>query len=203
MNWLDILIAVFVAGSALFGLRDGLVMQIFRVVSLVLGIVVCARFGDLIARRFVAALEIHEAFAQLLAFTTIFSIISCLLFFVFAYLKAHVNSQGMKVPDHLAGFFLGGAKGVLILGAFMMILIAFPFSADRKDRLSAAIGASVLAPAVSVSIRTVLWAMPEDYREKFDEGVIMLAERARQGVEKIREHETGGAPPAQAGGERQ
>jgi membrane protein required for colicin V production len=115
MNWLDVVILVILAVSAISGLRVGLIKVLFTVVGIIVGIVLAGHFAD----DFAGVLTfIPDGWAHIAAFVIILVVVLIISGVLAAFLSKLISLVLLGWVNRLAGAVLG-----LIVGAFFMAAI--------------------------------------------------------------------------------
>jgi membrane protein required for colicin V production len=119
MNWLDVVLGIFLLIMAIWGLMRGLVSTLIPIIGLIVGIVVAGRYYTGLAHAFHG----HSTAAYIAAFVVI-----VILFMIAAFIVTMIVHRFLKLvlldwANHLAGFLLGAVLGGLIAGAILSILL--------------------------------------------------------------------------------
>lgn len=129
-NWIDIVIAVVVVLSCLFGLWRGLVREVFSLVTWIAALIVARVYSDDLAPSLASTFE-GETTRLVAAFAILFLatfVVGALVNFLLAKL---ISFAGLAMTDRLLGGLFGIARGGLIV--MLGIFVAGNFFADTAD----------------------------------------------------------------------
>ena len=122
MNWLDIVIIVFVVLLGFTGLRQGMIRTVFGIAGLIGGIFLAGRYHDELA----ALLFPSGAVWSNIAAYAIIAIATLVLAGVIGWLLAKlVNFVALGWLDKLVGSILGIAIGCLLCAAILAIVLKY------------------------------------------------------------------------------
>ena len=154
MNWLDIIILVILAVTAVGGFLKGLIKTVFSLVGLIVGIILAGRFYILLADRltFISSEDIARIVAFILIFLIVL-IIAALLGFFFTRLFSAI----------LLGWLnrLGGAAFGVILGS---IFIAAILAVWAKYAGAGSISDSAVATFLLDRFPLILTLLPAEFK---------------------------------------
>jgi len=122
MNWLDVVLGIFLLLIAIMGLMRGLLSTLIPLLGLIVGVVVAGNYYTGLAH---GLFRSHSEAAYIAAFVVI-----VLLFLIAAWIVTRVLHGLLKVIlldwlNHLAGLLLGAILGGLIAGAILSILLKY------------------------------------------------------------------------------
>ena len=157
INWLDIVLAVLVLGAAVLGFIKGLVRELLGFVVVIAGIVLAARWYRPVAA-VAAKLVRSESVANFLGFILVFLGVF-LAGAVLTGLLSKVMKGTLGFFNHFLGGLIGLVEGVLVGGALVFGLLAFPIHPD-------AVAASKLAPICYEAAQTFISLIPQDLKDK-------------------------------------
>ena len=126
MNYLDILIIVFIIISAIHGFKNGLIHEIASLASLILGIYLAVKFSGWAATKFQFFFSENTSF--IVSFIVIFIIVSLGIYFVGKMLEKAFEEAELGPINKLAGMVFNIAKTIIILSVLIFILKFFAFS---------------------------------------------------------------------------
>jgi membrane protein required for colicin V production len=120
VNWLDVVLGIFLLIAAVMGLRRGLVSTLIPLIGLIIGVVIAGQYYMGLAHN---VFRSHSDAAYIAAFVVI-----VLIFLIAAFILTRVLHGLLKVvlldwANHLAGFLLGAILGGLISGAILSLLL--------------------------------------------------------------------------------
>ncbi len=130
MNWADWVIILVLLVSSVISLRRGFVKEALSLSVWVVAFVVARTFEPSLAPHLAGYAETPSAQAMT-AFASLF-IVTLLLGSVVSYLiSSLVKMAGLSNADKMFGVLFGGARGVLIILAFVLYApLLFPFDQD-------------------------------------------------------------------------
>ena len=119
MDWLDLVLVIFLILTALVGFSRGLLRTVIPLIGLVIGIVVAGRYYDALAH--VVSKDSHAAYVAAFAIIVV-------AFLIAAVILADVLHRLLTIVllgwvDHLAGLLFGVLFGVIIAGAVLDVLL--------------------------------------------------------------------------------
>jgi membrane protein required for colicin V production len=122
MNWLDIVLGIFLLISAITGLESGLLGTLIPLMGLMGGVAVAGNYYTGLAH---GLFRSHSEAAYIAAYVVI-----VLVFLIAAWILTRVLHDLLKVIlldwlNHLAGFVLGVVLGGVIIGAMLSILLKY------------------------------------------------------------------------------
>src|SRR3972149_6564498 len=120
MNWLDVVLVIFLIITAVWGLMRGLLSTLIPLIGLIVGIVIAGRYYDAFAHRIFSS---DSTAAYVAAF-----VILLLAFLIAAAILAAALHKLLSLilldwVDHLLGTIIGLATGGLIAGAVLDLLL--------------------------------------------------------------------------------
>jgi membrane protein required for colicin V production len=153
VNWLDIILVIFLILSAFIGLKQGLVRTIIPLVGLIVGVLVAGSYYDALANRI---LHSHSIAAYLFAF-----FITVVIFLVAATILAVVLQKVLSLTilgclDRLAGGIIGLAMGCIIAGTLLALFLKYSLAVSAIDD-------SAVASFLVDKFPLVLSLLPKDF----------------------------------------
>ena len=115
MNFIDIIISIFVLVFAYKGLKRGLIKELISLLSLILGIYIAINFSFLLEDYLSKKLSKYEEFVSIISFTMVFLIVFLSLKTAGFLFKKLVKSLQIGFLDKLLGLLFGASKIALIL----------------------------------------------------------------------------------------
>lgn len=162
MNWLDIIVLLVVAVSMFTSFRKGLSREIIGLVSVVLALMLGIWFYGT-AGGFLSPYVSSPAVSNLCGFVLVFVGVILLGNLVSYVVGKFLRVTGLSLFDHLLGAGFGAVRGVLVVVALLMAIMAF----SDKDRPPAAIVHSRLAPYVAGAAQLFADVAPHELKEGF------------------------------------
>jgi len=119
MDWLDLILVIFLILAAFVGFSRGLLRTLIPLIGLVIGVVVAGRYYDALAH----VVSSNSDAAYVAAFAII-----VVAFLIAAVILAEVLHRLLTIVllgwvDHLAGLLFGVLFGIIIAGAVLAVLI--------------------------------------------------------------------------------
>jgi membrane protein required for colicin V production len=178
LTWIDGLAVLIVALCALLGFLSGALLQAAGLGAIVAGMALAAFGGPVLADALGEGLIDDPAVASLVAGLVCFFVAAALVRLVAALLQRLVRKVKLEFLDRMAGVFLGGLKGLLLVAVVLLLL-----GRSNVGRLSDEVRASALGGAVLDGLD--LLADRTGLEETFDRAGEELDE-ARDRYEKLR-----------------
>lgn len=139
MNLLDWIIIIYIAGSVLNGLKQGLVRMAGSIVGLVIGVVLAGQWYEVLGSWLSAFVFSNPMVADVVAFFLIVSLVTRAVGIVAAILDNVVKFvsiiPGIAAVNKLAGGALGLLEGVLIVGVTLYFAQKFDVGPAWRDTL--------------------------------------------------------------------
>jgi membrane protein required for colicin V production len=157
INWLDIILAVLLVGAIVMGFIKGLIRELIGLVVVILGIVLAARWYPPVAKFFSSIINNAPA-AKFLGFIVVFMGIF-LVGAVASGLVSKVLKGGLSFTNHLLGGLIGFFEGMLVCGALVFALLAFPINRD-------AVAYSKLAPVCYETTKAAVALIPQELKDQ-------------------------------------
>jgi membrane protein required for colicin V production len=126
MNWLDIVIIVFLAITVITGLSKGLIKTIIPLVGVILGVVLAGRFYGSVADWLSTWLH-SPSQANIAGFAIIFIVVVIVALIVASLLSKFLSLLLLGWVDKLGGAVLGFVIGGLVCGAILTIITKYNF----------------------------------------------------------------------------
>jgi len=122
MNWLDVVLGIFLLITAIWGLMRGLLSTLIPLIGLIIGVLVAGHYYTGLAH---GLFRSHSEAAYIAAFLVI-----VFLFLIAAWIVTAVLHNLLKVVlldwvNHLAGFVAGAFLGGIIAGAILSVLLKY------------------------------------------------------------------------------
>ena len=124
MNSLDISILLVISFFIVYSLFRGLVREVFSLLSLVLGLVLGARFYQWAGGR-VSRWVDNETMANLIGFLVIFILAVIVIILLGNLTKKFVKAAKLSVEDRILGGVFGLLKGVVVVVCVFLALVSF------------------------------------------------------------------------------
>ncbi len=160
MDWLSLVILVFVGLMGVAGLRKGLVRQILGLVGLIAAVMLALEYYDLAADYILDYFAVPEGIATILGFASVCLGVAALISILGWIWGRLVKYSPVSVLDSLGGALFGFAKGALFVVVLLFLIYSLPFEGAREaiDNSSIAMEFMDLSPIVFKSLED---AFPE------------------------------------------
>ncbi|MFH1121640.1 MAG: CvpA family protein [Bacteroidota bacterium] len=129
MNYIDIIILVFIVLAAFKGFSKGLVIGIASLAGLVLGIIFSLRYAGLLAENLQPMFGSNSKFISIAAYVICFVLVVLFVHIIGKSVEKVIEIAALGLVNRLAGALFGVAKVILVFSAFFFLLkIADPGS---------------------------------------------------------------------------
>lgn len=160
MNWLDIVFLVILGLSFLLAALKGFVKELITLISLYLAVTLAGRLYPsllpLTSR--VAGHPLNSVLGFLLIFFGILGLGALIVYLVHRFL---IDTE-LQPVDRVLGALFGLVRGWLVCAVIVLALTAFPWK-------STAVENSSLAPYLMMVGKGVVWVLPRDLRDGYDQ----------------------------------
>jgi membrane protein required for colicin V production len=157
INWLDIVLAAAVLAAVIVGLIKGFVRELIGLIVIVVGIVVAAQIFGPVAR-FIGKFISNPTTANFIGFLLVFLVI-LIAGGILAGVIAKLTKGGLGFMNNLLGGIIGFLEGVLVAGAIVFAMLAFPV--DKT-----ALTNSKLAPLAYSVTKTIVQFIPRELKDQ-------------------------------------
>jgi len=151
LNWVDVVLAVVIAGNCALGLKRGLLREAFNLLGIGLGLFAGFRCYEALGWNIEGWLEAKPAVANLVAFLVIFLGIAFVTSYVGHLLRKGAKKLFLGWLDWLGGGVFGFARGLIFASVLAFVFALFPvFPRLEKDLQTSLLGPHVIkvAPAL-------------------------------------------------------
>lgn len=149
MNYLDILILVFLFVFGLAGWRKGIIIELTTLLALGVGLYGAFHFSDLTANHLVHYVEIDPKYLHVVSFVVTFIVLAILVNLLGRMVAKVIKNLNLGFIDRLGGFLFGLAKGLLFCSLFVMLLNVLNLRDVVKDNAK---NESMLYPYVEEAV---------------------------------------------------
>ena len=153
MNWVDIVIAIALAGSLFAGIQQGLIRSVLSLVGMILGIVLASNFYQQLAD--ILAFISNKDIANIVAFLIILVAVMVVAAIVAAILKTVIKAVMLGWVDRVGGAVFGLLMGAFSVSALLAIIVKFTGTTIITD--------SVLARFFLEKFPIVLGFLPSEF----------------------------------------
>lgn len=127
MNYIDIILFILLALSAIVGFRKGLVVELASLAALILGIWGAIKFSGITSGFLVEQFNVNWDHLPIISFAITFVVIVILVHMIGAVVDKLVKTVMLGFVNRLAGLVFGIARGALFLSIVLLIV-------DHVDR---------------------------------------------------------------------
>lgn len=132
-HWLDGLLVIPLLWLAYQGFTKGFIMEVTRLLALVAGIYLAARFASLLAEYLYKNTSLTNEFLPIIAFALILVGVMVLVYLFGKMLESVMKMAALGWADKAAGAFLGVARGVLMISVLLLLLNRFSLLDSAKE----------------------------------------------------------------------
>jgi membrane protein required for colicin V production len=154
MNWLDIVIIIFLAVSVISGIMSGFIKTLFSLVGLIVGVVLAGRFYISLAERLTFISD--ENTAKIVAFILIFAVVSIIAAILGVIFTKIVSAMALGWINRLLGGIAGLFLGAISIAALLVILVKFAGIGDL-------VSGSALATFLIDKLPIVTGLLPKEF----------------------------------------
>lgn len=160
---LDIIILLLMGLGVFTGFRRGLIAGVFRIATIILGIIISRIFYLQVAEA-LGNIITDPTVAKLASFALIFIIAAAALTVAFFFLQKIIKVSFVVWLDHLAGAVLGFLKKAIIVSIIIAVLAYIPFPTVNEW-----VNNSVLSPFFFFMIRAIAFLLPPEFIDGIQE----------------------------------
>lgn len=153
MNWIDTVITATLGINVFNGLRRGLILSLFDILSAVLGVVFALKWAQAGLDILTETFKLSEPVAYVLSFILTWLSIYCVISLIGAILHKFLSFSFMLPLDILGGGAIGLAKGILFV---LVIFIPLSMIPSLPANLSGSLQESVLLTWVKPTVNQKL-----------------------------------------------
>lgn len=172
-NWLDVVLAIVILGSAAAGLAKGFARTVIGIIATIAGLFVAIWFygaaGDMY-REYVSS----KAVSNFLGFGTVFLLTVLAGVLIGKLMATLFKWAGMGWLDRLLGGCFGVLRGLVISIGIVMILMAFSLKPPPRS-----VSESALAPYVMDASRMLSKVAPHELTEGFQRSYETMRDTAK------------------------
>jgi len=130
MNFLDLLILVFIIVFVILGYRKGFIISLATIVALILGVYLAVHFSNFMDKILLENFKPSRSWLPILSFTITFLLVVIGVMIIAKLMEKIIDIVGMGFFNHLGGAILGFAKGVILCSIILFIITSF----DPKEK---------------------------------------------------------------------
>lgn len=166
LSWIDITSMVLIAVFGVMGLVRGLVWQISRLASLVIGYIAAVRYAEDVAAWLINWFKIEDhALAVYIAYAVIFVAVLVLLSVITGLLRKLLHKSGLTFVDRMGGWLFGLVTGAAVIIVALTLIFAF---APKGSEIVHEVQASHSAKYAGRIVNKFDQYLPEDIRKLFE-----------------------------------
>ena len=154
MNWLDIVLVVAIAISAVTGLRIGLIKSILSIIGMIAGVILAGRYYVLFSERL--SFIPQETLARIVAFLIILVAVMVIANILAWLLDRFVSAIMLGWVNHLGGAVFGLFLGIIFCSALLTIWV-------RLVGINVVIGESRIASVLLDYFSLILGLLPRGF----------------------------------------
>lgn len=173
--WPDILLAIPLCWLAYKGFVRGLVMEVSRLIALIAGVYLAARFATLLSEYLYKNTSLEHDMLPIIAFAIILVGVMVLVYLFGKMLEGMLKMAALGWANKAAGAFFGLARGAFILSLLLMLLNRFSLT-DEFSRSETAKKSVLFIPIQSLAP----FVLP--ILEEVDKDTVL--DRMKRGVDK-------------------
>jgi uncharacterized membrane protein required for colicin V production len=145
LGGIDLLILLLAFLSTYAGIRAGLIRSCFNIAGITAGLITATRYYSYGGSFLAEQTGLPAGWADLLSLLFIFLIVSALVSLIGSLAAGLTRFRLIRVVDRIGGAAVGLGIGLVIAGALLVVLTAFPFGDSLKEHLDD----SLLAPHIT------------------------------------------------------
>ncbi len=165
MNVLDVIIGIVLILFALTGLRKGLIIEAFYLLSFVAGAYGAMHFSDAVADWMSDFINIAEEYLVIVSFIVTFIIFMILMRFIGRILSRLLEAVCLGFVDKIGGLVFGVLKGLLLVSIVIMIMNVF----GATNLINEDIRSTSRLYACTESIADMLYENREDFEDTIED----------------------------------
>ncbi len=152
MNFIDIIIIVFLIWGFFRGLKKGFIIEIASLIALIIGIWAGIHFSDFVSSFLVNNFKWTSAYIPIVSFLIIFIIIVIGVFIIAKILEKFVNLLALGLINKLAGAAFGAIKFAIILSVSILIINKFDTNKSLEKKANGSLLYNPIANIVPMII---------------------------------------------------
>jgi membrane protein required for colicin V production len=125
-NWIDVIIAAIILFAVINGTRAGLIRSLFSIAGLIIGLMAAKAYHVQLGSLLPVGTWLPMVAVDAFSFLAIFIIAAALFHYLGSYISCSLLSCSLKNTDRFLGSFVGLLIGIVLVGALLIMLTAFP-----------------------------------------------------------------------------
>lgn len=130
MNYVDIILFVFIALAAWRGFRKGLIIEIFTLLALLVGIYAGIHFSDWTSQKLIDNFNLQGRYLPVVAFTITFLAVGAMVYFAGKALEKIVEVAHLSLLNRLLGLLFSVVKVIYFLSIIIILIETY----DERGR---------------------------------------------------------------------
>ncbi|MGP8080975.1 MAG: CvpA family protein [Dehalococcoidales bacterium] len=123
MNWVDIVIIVYLCLSVIVGFMQGFIRTVLSIIGLIIGIILASHFYKQLGN--ILTFISNKNVANVVAFIIILLVVMIVAAVIAAILRSIIKAIMLGWVDRLGGAVIGLIIGVLSISAFLAIIVKY------------------------------------------------------------------------------
>jgi len=160
LNTLDVIFLILIGASVFYSFIQGLVREIFFLLSIVLGFF-GAGYGYSSLAQWLKRWVANDTVTQILSFAVLFLLIALGLSLLGKFLSRLLHKGGLGLADRLGGAAFGFLKAILLIAIILLVLTAF---LPPKSKI---LSQSKISPAVLSIAKTLSFLVPQRFQDLY------------------------------------
>lgn len=154
MNFVDVLLLIPLIYFAYKGFKNGLIIEVFTLLALLVGIYAGIHFSDGTAKMLKESWGFDSDYLPVIAFTLTFLGVGAMVFFGGKFLEKVVDISGLSIANKLGGIAFALIKGGYILSVIIVLVESYDEKGDFVDETTKE-NSLLYVPVKNISISTI------------------------------------------------
>jgi membrane protein required for colicin V production len=125
-NWIDVIIAAIILFAVINGIRAGLIRSLFSITGLIIGLMAAKAYYVQLGSLLPVGTWLPMVAVDTFSFLAIYILAAALIHYLGSYISCSLLSCSLKNTDRFLGSFTGLLIGIVLVGALLIMLTAFP-----------------------------------------------------------------------------
>lgn len=166
VNWVDVVVLLLIMRSIYMGARDGLTMELFKFLGVLTGLVVALHLYNKAADIFIANFNLPQWLCESLSFIVITQIIRLIFTYGIAMILKIMSIQFLPQLEKLGGGILGFARGFILSGTLLVMLILLPSAYLDSSIYDKSLSGKFIIKACEKTYKSFTFWLPEESTKK-------------------------------------
>ena len=154
MNFVDVLLLIPLIYFAYKGFKNGLIIEVFTLLALLVGIYAGIHFSDGTAKMMKESWGFDSEYLPVIAFTLTFLGVGAMVFFGGKFLEKVVDITGLSIANKLGGIAFALIKGGYILSVIIVLVESYDEKGDFVEETTKE-NSLLYVPVKNLSISTI------------------------------------------------